>query len=273
MTRPRTAAALSVAAAPPARRPRVGQCRPPPSPRRLTRHSVRRHLRVEIEAYDEAIRRFVPGYEAMLAVAAREAARCRPRRVLDLGAGTGALSEAVLLAAEPEEMILLDADAEMLAQARARLSRFGGRITEREGTFDDPLPPCDAVVASLALHHVPTIEAKAALFRRIADRLPPGGVLVNADVTMPSDPAARDAEYRGWAAHLASSGISREQAYRHFAEWAEEDTYLPREAERDALRAAGFEVAWPWTSGPILVAAATKPAATADHRSEPAGPA
>lgn len=231
----------------------------------MARHSVRRHLRVEIDAYDEAIRRFVPGYEAMLEAAAREAARCRPRRILDLGAGTGALSEAVLLAAEPEEMILLDADPEMLAQGRARLSRFGGRITEREGTFDDPFPPCDAVVASLALHHVPTIGEKAALFRRIADRLPPGGVFVNADVTMPGDPAARDAEYRGWAAHLASCGISREQAYRHFAEWAEEDTYLPREAERDALRAAGFEVTWPWTNGPMLVAAARKPAEPADR--------
>ena len=59
-------------------------------------HTVRRHLRVGADAYDEMIRRFIPGYEAMLEVAARTVANNEPGHVLDLGAGTGALSEAVL---------------------------------------------------------------------------------------------------------------------------------------------------------------------------------
>ena len=33
-------------------------------------HSVRKHLGVEIDAYDETIRRFIPGYETALTVAA-----------------------------------------------------------------------------------------------------------------------------------------------------------------------------------------------------------
>ena len=59
-------------------------------------HSVRRHLRVEIEAYDRSIRAFIPSYEEMLERTARAVAESRPRRVIDLGAGTGALAEAVL---------------------------------------------------------------------------------------------------------------------------------------------------------------------------------
>ena len=227
----------------------------------MAAHSVRRHLQLEIDSYDETIRRYIPGYETMIALASREVAEARPKRVLDLGAGTGALSEAVLLLSDEAEVVLLDEDPEMLERARLRLARFGERVSLREGSFLDPLPRCDAVMASLALHHVPRIEEKQRLFERIVNTLPPGGVFVNADATMPAEADRREAEYRGWADHLVSGGIAREEACRLFDDWAEEDTYFPREAERDALRAAGFEVEWVWTEGPMLVTRGRKPPA------------
>ena len=228
---------------------------------RMGRHSVRRHLRVEVDAYDEAIRRFIPGYEAMLDTAAAEIARVDPERVLDLGGGTGALSEAILLAAPRAVVELIDVDPEMLAVARERLGRFGSRARFREASFDDPLPAADAVAASLALHHVPTMNDKQRLFARIHDCLRPGGVFVNADATMPAEPDAREAVWRDWAAHLVSCGISEERAYRHFAEWQEEDTYFPKEAEAAAMSAAGFEVAAVWSDGPMVVAVGRRPIA------------
>ena len=225
----------------------------------MGRHSVRRHLRVEVGAYDEAIRRFIPGYEAMLAVAAAEIARARPGLVLDLGGGTGALSEAILLAAPHAVVELIDVDRDMLATARERLAGFGSRACFREASFDDPLPEADAVAASLALHHVPTMDEKQRLFVRIYDCLSPGGVFVNADATMPADPESRDATWRAWAAHLMSCGISEERAYRHFDEWQEEDTYFPREAETAAMATAGFDVTASWSSGPMVVAVGKRP--------------
>ena len=225
----------------------------------MSRHSVRRHLRVEVDAYDEAIRRFIPGYEAMLDVAAAEIARVEPERVLDLGGGTGALSEAILLAAPHAVVELIDLDSDMLARARERLARFGARVRCHGASFDDPLPEADAVAASLALHHVPTLDAKRRLFVRIHDCLRPGGVFVNADATMPADPGPREATWRAWTAHLVSCGISEERAYRHFAEWQEEDTYFPQEAEAAAMGAAGFEVAAVWSAGPMVVAVGRRP--------------
>ena len=147
-------------------------------------HSVRSHLRLEIDAYDATIRRFIPGYEEGLKRAAREIAGICPRLVLDLGAGTGALSEAILEHHSVDALEAIDIDPEMLAQARTRLERFGSRARFREGSFDEPLPACDAVAASLALHHVPTMERKGELFRRIYRALRPGGVFVNADVAI-----------------------------------------------------------------------------------------
>ena len=216
-------------------------------------HSVRRHLRVEVDAYDEIIRRFIPGYETLLDAAARAIAAVRPGLVLDLGAGTGALSEAMLGHDAVGTVELVDVDPEMLDQARVRLERFGSRARFREQSFLDRLSACDAVGASLALHHIPEMRDKRALYRRIRASLRPGGVFVNADAVMPSDPEGREAGYASWAAHMVSRGIPEERAWQHFAEWAEEDTYQPIEQELAAMAAAGFTAGIAWHEGPMAV--------------------
>lgn len=221
-------------------------------------HSVRRHLRVEIDAYDATIRQFIPGYEEMLRVAARELAPVAPGLVLDLGAGTGALAEAVLGSTDAGTVELIDIDREMLAQARTRLARFGGRARFAEGSFLDALPRCHGAAASLALHHVPTLEVKRSLYRRIHEALEPGGVFVNADATMPAEPAAAEATWRAWAEHMVAHGIEEGRAFEHFEEWSEEDTYFPLEDELAAVAAAGFDARCAWREAGIAVVVGRK---------------
>lgn len=221
-------------------------------------HSVRKHLHIEIDAYDETIRRFIPGYSAMLDAAAEAVASVRPGVVLDLGAGTGGLSEALLRHEAVGQVELLDVDTEMLERARTRLKPFASRAHFRERSFLDPLPSCDAMVASLSLHHIPTMQAKRELYGRAFDALWAGGVFVNADATMPTEPKERDALYRKWADHMVASGIAEGDAWRHFDEWAEEDTYLPLDAEMAAMRAAGFETECVWREGPMTVVVGRK---------------
>lgn len=216
-------------------------------------HSVRRHLRVDVEAYDQAIRRFIPGYEAMLRVSAEAVAAARPSLVLDLGAGTGALSAALLERPGIASVALLDVDRDMLERARERLAPFPGRARFLEQSFHDPLPPCDAVAASLALHHVPTLDEKQDLYRRIFDALTPGGAFVNADAVMPANSVERSATYDAWAKHMARHGIDRRQAFRNFEEWAAEDTYFSLRDELAALKAAGFDAECLWRRGPVAV--------------------
>ena len=256
----------------------------------MATHSVRRHLRLEIAAYDETIRRFIPGYEAMIEIAAREVAAGAARSggetaspggqtappcagfVLDLGGGTGALAEAILSHPDVGAVALIDVDAEMLAQARARLSRYGDRARFHARSFHDPLPRCDGVAASLALHHVRSMDDKRALYGRIHDALHPGGCFVNADATMPSEPVARAATWRGWADHMIACGIDEERAFAHFEEWAEEDTYFPLEEELAAMRAAGFRSDCVWREESITVVTGHK-AAAPSRRAEAGGPA
>ena len=220
-------------------------------------HSVRRHLRVATSAYDATIRQFIPGYEAMLRVAARELAPVASGRVLDLGGGTGALAEAILEVGGGG-VELIDIDREMLAQARTRLARFGRRARFTEASFLQALPRCHGVAASLALHHVPTLEVKRSLYRRIHEALEPGGVFVNADATMPAEPAAAEATWRAWAEHMVAQGIEEGRAFEHFEEWSEEDTYFPLEDELVAVAAAGFDAECVWQEAGIAVVVGRK---------------
>lgn len=216
-------------------------------------HSVRSHLRIETGAYDEVIRTFLPEYDEMLSLAARAVAETEPNHVLDLGAGTGALSLAVLEECRHCQVTLIDVDPEMLDQARERLVSYSSRISFLRQSFRETLPDCDAVVASLALHHVPSISEKEKLYGTIHTALRPGGVFVNADVTMPAEPDARKADYATWAAHLVASGIPQDRAWEHFEEWAAEDFYFPLEEELSTLEEAGLASECLWRITPSTV--------------------
>ena len=219
----------------------------------MSTHSVRRHLRIETAAYDAMIRRFIPGYETMIELVARTLAASGPNRVIDLGAGTGALSEAILAHDGARTVELIDVDPEMLDQARRRLERFEGRVRVREMSFLAALPRCDGAAASLALHHIPEMEEKRALYSRIRAAIRPGGIFVNGDATMPADPAGQEAARRLWVEHMMACGIDEARAFEHLEEWAEEDTYFSLDEELAAMRDAGFDAECIWHEATIAV--------------------
>jgi tRNA (cmo5U34)-methyltransferase len=205
-------------------------------------HRVATHLGVDATAYDVQIRRWVPGYEEMIATVVSILDETLPAepRVIDLGAGTGALAGAILAAIPRARVQLVDIDPAMLEGASARLAAFGPRAELRRASFADALPPCDAVVASLALHHVPELDRKRALYSRIHAALRPGGVLLSADATVHEDGPEHARFYREWAARMATAGISATEAKALFAQWAGEDRYYPLTTELALLADAGF---------------------------------
>jgi trans-aconitate 2-methyltransferase len=93
--------------------------------------------------------------------------------VLDVGCGTGRVTEALLELVPQGRVLALDASAEMVALARSRL---GDRASvwcqdALELELDEPV---DAVVSTATLHWVPDHDR---LWARLAGALRPGGVL------------------------------------------------------------------------------------------------
>ncbi len=194
----------------------------------------------------------------MIARAASAIAAVAPAHVVDLGAGTGALSEALLKHDSVGMVELLDVDPEMLEQARTRITGMRERVRFTLASYADPLPPCDAACASLSLHHVPDLADKKALYTRIHSALRPEGVFVSADVMMPAEGPERDAEYRAWIDHNVDQGIPEAQAWDNFALWAEEDTYYPVETELELLAEVGFTARCTWRAAPSTIIVAKR---------------
>jgi tRNA (cmo5U34)-methyltransferase len=224
-------------------------------------HSVKQHLDVDVAAYDAQIRRFIPHYEEMLATGVQLLAALVPAdaQVLDLGGGTGGLSAAVLDGMPDARVTLLDVDPAMLDQARRRLAPFGDRVTFHEGSFLDPLPGADAIVASLALHHVRERAAKDAVYRAILAALAPGGAFLSLDAAVTEDERLRALVLDRWVAHMGEHGISAPEGHDHIASWADGDRYFPLDVELEALRDAGFtEVECFYRRGPQAICCALR---------------
>ena len=203
---------------------------------------MKRHLDVDAERYDVEIRRFIPHYEEMIATGVEVLSALAPAtgRVLDLGGGTGALSSALLDGLPGVQVTVLDVDTDMLREARRRLARYDERVSFQEGSFLDPLPAADVVVASLALHHVHDLKIKTELYRSIHKTLSPGGVLLNLDAAVTEGARLNRLVFDRMTERMRDHGISDAEARAHFAAWAEEDRYFPLDAELAALREAGF---------------------------------
>jgi tRNA (cmo5U34)-methyltransferase len=118
-------------------------------------------------------------------------------RVLDIGAGYGAVAAVVLERFPNSTAVGLDLSEPMMDVGRERMSRFGNRFAYCVGDFaDGSLPPelsgsFDAAVASASIHHLPS-EAKQRLYREIFAKLNPGGCFFNVDTILPVDDDTRE---------------------------------------------------------------------------------
>jgi tRNA (cmo5U34)-methyltransferase len=217
-------------------------------------HSVSSHLRLDTTQYERIIRTYIPHYDQsrgvqldLLAAALAPSAN----QIIDLGGGTGSLAEAILDRFSQCSVLVRDIDREMLSLAQSRLYRFGNRFEVEVSSFDDPLPPVDAVLAAFALHHIRNLKEKTEVYRRIREAIRSGGVFLNADaVSGPFWPSLRDE----WATFMAGKGFTLEEAYQNLDNWAAEDMYFSVHEELCAMAQGGFE--HPecfWRRGPIAI--------------------
>jgi tRNA (cmo5U34)-methyltransferase len=106
--------------------------------------------------------------------------------ILELCCGEGLLAELILKTYPSYSIQAYDGSPEMLARAQNRLANFKDRFqyqifdlaSDSWRVFPTPV---DAVISSLAIHHLPGPQ-KQILFKDIHRNLTPGGILVIADV-------------------------------------------------------------------------------------------
>ncbi len=108
-------------------------------------------------------------------VAQRLAARLsgNPKKILEIGCGTGLLSELLAARFPGAEMLLTDISPKMLAQAQARLGQ-GATYRVMDGQWPETPEKFDVIASSLAFQWFDDLPGALA---RLGGSLAPGGVL------------------------------------------------------------------------------------------------
>jgi tRNA (cmo5U34)-methyltransferase len=167
---------------------------------------VRQHFEEEAQEFDRIIVALIPDYAQMAKalVAALPFDSEALIKVLDLGCGTGTVALSILRAFPNAHLTCLDLAENMIAMARAKLRAYPD-VRYVLGDFKDFSGDYDAVVSSLALHHIQTDDAKQSFYRRIYDALRPGGAFYNGDVVLASSDFLQDIYMEQWRAFMSRS--------------------------------------------------------------------
>ncbi len=132
----------------------------------------------------------------------------KPKRIIDLGAGTGLLTHFWYQQCPDSKYILVDIADEMLNIAR---KRFRGieNVSYQVADYINELPndSFDTVISALSIHHLENND-KEKLFSRIYHALPNNGLFVNYDQFCAGQPEINKWYDNYWEKQLSNSELA-----------------------------------------------------------------
>lgn len=171
---------------------------------------IKEQFNLIAEEYDHNRRKFIPCFDdyyinttGFIASNIKE-----PRRILDLGAGTGLLSYYWYQHFPKAEYVLVDIADDMLNIARKRFAGIDN-VSYQVIDYLEGLPKedFDVIVSALSIHHLENDE-KTNLFAQVYDKLPTGGAFVNYDQFCAGQQEMNKWFDSYWENRLSKSGLT-----------------------------------------------------------------
>lgn len=204
---------------------------------------IEKQFNLVAEEYDRNRRKFIPCFDDFYKSTTEFIASNieEPKKIVDLGAGTGLLTYIWYQQYPDAKYVLVDIADEMLNVAR---KRFDGieNISYQIGNYIYKLPDTlfDTVISALSIHHLKD-EEKIKLFSRIYDSLPDGGLFINYDQFCAEQPEMNHWFNSYWEGKLTTSGLT-DKDIELWRERRKLDRECTVEQEVDMLKNCRFKV-------------------------------
>lgn len=203
--------------------------------------SIEEQFNLVAQEYDANRKKFIPCFDDYYENTTKFIVSnlVKPKRILDLGAGTGLLSYFWYQQCSEAEYVLVDIADEMLNVARKRFAGIDSIFYEildySKGLPDGKF---DVIISALSIHHL-TDDEKLKLFARIYDKLPEGGIFVNYDQFCAGSEEMNDWFDSYWEKQLKNSGLT-EKDIELWKERRKLDKECSVEEEMEMLRQCKF---------------------------------
>ena len=144
---------------------------------------IEKQFNMIAEEYDGNRRKFIPCFDDFYESTTKFIVSNIniPKRIIDLGAGTGLLTYFWYQQCPDSEYVLVDIADDMLQVARKRFAGIDTVLYQAaDYSREFPAQDFDVIISALSIHHLENRDKKK-LFERIYDKLPEGGLFVNYD--------------------------------------------------------------------------------------------
>lgn len=162
--------------------------------------------------YDEQRRKFIPCFDDFYGMLVSVASvNTENPKILDIGAGTGLLSEFLMKRYPKASFTLVDISEKMLDIAK---DRFQGNLNVEFIVADYSkfffIKKYDMVVSALSIHHLEDKEKKD-IYKKSYSLLKQNGIIINADQVYGETTFIENLNKRVWRHYVENSGLSKKE--------------------------------------------------------------
>lgn len=221
---------------------------------------IKNHFEEEAEQYDGIIKNLIPYYHQMVEAIVNTLPfeYTANIEVIDLGCGTGTVSQAVKNAYPKAKLTCLDIADNMLKIAGSKLIDDLDTIFINRNFYDFNFEKqYDAIVSSLALHHLVASEDKLDFYKKIYSGLKTGGIFINADVVLASTDVLQNLCMEQWKNFMLRNIPKDEVESKWIPNYYNEDRPVSLMEHFEMLKEAEFktmDVVWKYYNFAVYMA-------------------